>query len=95
MNIYQVLPSLAYGDAIGNNVLALNEALKEAGYQTQIYAENIDPRLSNGNVKPIKDYKDSPENIVIYHLSIGCELNEKIRGYKARIIVVYHNVSMD
>ena len=93
MNIYQVSPSLAYGDAIGNNVLALNEALKEAGYQTQIYAENIDPRLSNGNVKPIKDYKDSLENIVIYHLSIGCELNEKIRGYKARIIVVYHNVT--
>ena len=31
MKIVQILPSLAYGDAIGNDVLALNDALKEPG----------------------------------------------------------------
>ena len=40
-----MLPTLAYGDAIGNNVLAISDALKAAGYDTAIYAEIIDKRL--------------------------------------------------
>ena len=42
MKIVQLLPSMAYGDAIGNNVIALNKKLSNMGYETAVYAERID-----------------------------------------------------
>ena len=42
MKVYQMLPTLAYGDAIGNDVVALGDALEESGYETAIYAKNIE-----------------------------------------------------
>ena len=93
MKIYQMVPSLAYGDAIGNNVLALNEALEKAGHQTVIYTEFVDPRIPQEMAKPVKEYQDHETNIVIYHLAIGCELNEKVRRFKAHVIIVYHNIT--
>lgn len=42
MRIVQMLPSLAYGDAIGNDTVALKKSLEEQGYDTAIYAKYID-----------------------------------------------------
>ena len=39
MRIVQMLPSLAYGDAIGNDTVALKKSLEEQGYDTAIYAK--------------------------------------------------------
>ena len=48
MRIVQMLPSLAYGDAIGNDTVALKKSLEEQGYDTAIYAKYIDGRLPEG-----------------------------------------------
>ena len=48
MNIYQIVPSLSYGDAIGNEAIAISEVIQDMGYQTKIYASYIDPRISEG-----------------------------------------------
>ena len=45
MRIVQILPVLAFGDAVGNDTRALKDALLEAGYETEIYAAVIDERL--------------------------------------------------
>ena len=39
MRVYQMLSSLSYGDAIGNVVLVLKEAIQKLGYETEVYAE--------------------------------------------------------
>lgn len=93
MKIIQMLPSLAYGDAIGNDVLALRDALLSAGYTTEIFALAIDSRLPKGIAKLVKDYKDSEKNILIYHLAIGCELNQLLKNLKAKVVVIYHNIT--
>ena len=49
MRIVQMLPSLAYGDAIGNDTVALKKSLEEQGYDTAIYAKYIDG--STGSIK--------------------------------------------
>ena len=41
MKILQLLPTLAYGDAIGNHTIALRTVIESMGYETGIYAENI------------------------------------------------------
>ena len=36
MKIFQILPVLAFGDAVGNDTRALKDALLEAGYQLSL-----------------------------------------------------------
>lgn len=93
MKVVQILPTLAFGDAIGNDVIALHTALKTAGYKSEIYAENIDSRLPKGIAKNIEKYTEQANHIVIFHLSIGSKLTEKIQKIQAPVIIVYHNVT--
>ncbi len=93
MEIIQMLPTISYGDAIGNHVLALADALRSAGYKTKIYAENIDRRLPRGTAKKVEEYKDKSDNIILFHLSIGSRIADTLLEYKARVIIVYHNVT--
>lgn len=94
MRVIQLLPTLGYGDAIGNNVIALCKTLKKAGYRTEIYAENIDTRLGVGiaeyTAKLNKVHKD---DIIIYHLATGSDLNYRFAEFKCRKIVIYHNIT--
>ena len=48
MRIIQLLPTLSYGDGVGNDVIAIDQIIKDMGYKTKIYAENIDTRIKKG-----------------------------------------------
>lgn len=93
MRIIQLLPTMAYGDAVGNDTLAIGEALKEAGYETAIYAENIDKRLPKKAVLPIEKYKEKEGDLVIFHLSIYSKMNELVKKLKSKVVIIYHNVT--
>lgn len=93
MRVVQMLPTLAYGDAIGNNVIAIKNTLINSGYKTEIYAKNIDKRMKDPSVYPASKYCDDENNLIIYHLSTGDELNEKLLHYKAKVIIIYHNIT--
>ena len=88
MRIVQVLTSLAYGDAIGNDVLAMKKAFQQMGYTTEIYAEHIDGRLPEGTAKPVNRLVQLDSNdVVIYHFSTGTPLNYKVINCKAKLVV--------
>ncbi len=93
MRVVQMLPTMAYGDAVGNDTIALKDALESAGYETEIYAENIDPRLPKGTVHSYSEYGERPEDVIIYHMSIGSNIGNTVRHANAKKIVVYHNVT--
>lgn len=94
MKVLQVLPTLAFGDAVGNHTRALELLLKDMGYETEIYALSIDKRLGKGKAKYIEDFpRLDSDDVVFYHLSTGSELNKAIPKLKCRKIVEYHNVT--
>lgn len=94
MKVIQMVPSMAYGDAVGNDVIALHDVLKRNHFKTGIYAENIDPRLPNDLVKKISALPKLQEtDVIIWHMAIGTELNYKIADYPARKIMIYHNLT--
>lgn len=94
MKIIQLLTTMSYGDAVSNDVLALYETMRRNGYETAIYAENIDSRLRSGLVKHIKKMpKLNKDDTIIYHLSTGTELNFKLPKYNGRKILIYHNIT--
>ncbi len=95
MRVVQLLPTLAYGDAVGNDAIALHGYLYRKGYETFIYAENIDPRI---NKEVVKYYTEIPtlseDDILLYHFSTGCEaLAQVLRKCTCRKVMIYHNIT--
>jgi L-malate glycosyltransferase len=91
-NVHQILPTLSVGDAIGNEVMQIHDLLEGWGYSSEIFAENIHPQLRQ-KATHYKYYQDSPDNILIYHYSIGSNLTDFIKNLKSKIIIRYHNVT--
>ena len=72
MKIISMLPILAFGDAVGNDTIAVHNSLKKAGYDSMIVASVIDGRLGDGIATSADDLSFiKSEDIVIYHLSTG------------------------
>ena len=92
--VHQVLATLGYGDAIGNEVLGIRSVLRAAGYASEIFVETADPRL-----EPLtRDYRDlidasHPDNILILHFSLGSRASRIAYALPDRMVLVYHNIT--
>ena len=92
--VHQVLATLGYGDAIGNEVLGIRAVLRAAGYTSEIFVETADPRL-----EPLtRDYRDlidasHPDNILIHHFSIGSRASRIAYALPDRMVLIYHNIT--
>lgn len=94
MKIINMIPILAFGDAVGNDTLAIHNSLKKAGYDSMVAASYIDERLGKDVAAGTRDLSFiNPEDIVIYHLSTGHELNERFGELNCRKIIKYHNIT--
>lgn len=94
MKIIQIVPNLNYGDAIGNHVIALKHTIEEMGHKTAIYCNDIHPKITEPDVFLTSELTElKADDTVIYHMSIGSELNRKVSDLKCRKIMVYHNIT--
>lgn len=94
MKIIQILPVFAFGDAIGNDTIALHSIIKQAGYDTHIYATAIDTRLQGDFCSLIQELPElEAEDVILYHLSTGSELNYQVAKYPCKLVVIYHNIT--
>lgn len=95
MRIIQLLPTLGFGDAIGNDALALANAIKEFGYETKIIAEAVDARHPKGTATDLcSGYPELfPDDIILYHMSTGTRLNYELEKLNGRKMLIYHNIT--
>lgn len=94
MKVIQIVPTLALGDAIGNDTMALKKVIAQMGYKTEIYAHSFASSSAQKQGRQIKHLpKLHKEDVVIYHLAIGCYLNYLVAKLKCRKIIIYHNVT--
>lgn len=92
--VHQLLATLGYGDAIGNEVLGINRTLRAAGYESEIIVETADPRLEPLTV----DYRDiindiGPDDLLIHHFSLGSKASRTAYALSARMMLIYHNIT--
>ncbi len=94
MKVHQMLPTFSYGDAIGNHTLAIREALRKAGYSSEIFAYNHDPRLA-GEVRYFAELEEEmgPDDILIYHYSLSSPLSLLYMELKCKKLLIYHNIT--
>lgn len=94
MRILQILPTISFGDGVSNDCIAIKSMLEKEGYETAIYAENIDPRLRKDKIYNIQQLPQTVrDDIILYHLSTGTELNSMVLNMKGKKIIRYHNIT--
>jgi len=94
IRIHQVLATLGYGDAIGHEVLGIQEVLRRQGYESEIFVESADYRL-----EPLtRDYRElvdfsHPDNLLIHHFSLGSKASRTAFALPDRMALIYHNIT--
>lgn len=92
--IHQVLATLGYGDAIGNEVLGIQRALRNAGYESEIFVQTAEPRVEDLTLH-YSELRDAshPDNILIHHFSIGSRASRMAYALPDRMVLIYHNIT--
>ena len=92
--VHQLLAALSYGDAIGNEALAIQAHLRAAGFEPDIFAEGVHPRMAH-LARPLWEYGSvsSPQTVCLFHFSIGSASGRLIHRAPDRLVVIYHNIT--
>ncbi|MCP3098537.1 glycosyltransferase [Myxococcus sp. K15C18031901] len=92
--IHQLLPRLAWGDAVGNQVRYLQGLLRQWGHPSEIYAEDWDDACKD-QVRHVRDCaRDATDDTVwVIHHSFESRLVPLIARTPGRKLLVYHNVT--
>ena len=94
MNIHQFLTSYSYGDAIGNEALEIQNFLREKGHTSEIFALFYHPRYADQIINYLEyDRYSNPENIIIFHFSIGSPVTKKFLRAPDKKVIIYHNIT--
>jgi glycosyltransferase involved in cell wall biosynthesis len=94
MNIHQFATSLSYGDAISDEMLEIQSALRDKGHTSEIFIRFYEPRMAK-YAHDFREYKafSSPNNIVIFHFSIGSPISKMFFRIPDKRIMIYHNIT--
>lgn len=92
--VHQILATLGYGDAIGHEVLGIRQALRAAGFDSEVIVETADPRLEDLTM----DYREvvsdiAADDLLIHHFSLGSRASRTAFALPARMMLVYHNIT--
>jgi len=92
--VHQLLAALSYGDAIGNEALAIQKHVRAAGFASDIFAEKTHPRVAH-LARPLWEYEEvsSPETVCLYHFSIGSAAGRLAWHAPDRLVSIYHNIT--
>lgn len=92
--VHQLLAALSYGDAIGNEALAIRSHLRSAGFDSEIYAEGVHPRMAH-LARRLWEYERTAdaETVCLYHFSIGSAASRLAFHGPHRLVCVYHNIT--
>ncbi len=92
--VHQLVNHLSRGDAIGHDVLTIQDRLRAAGYPSEIFCLHHGPGLA-GRHRPASSFPDhsSPDNILLWHFSIGTSLFELAAQARDTVVMRYHNIT--
>ena len=97
MKIVQVSEALSFGDAISNDVVAIDKLLKENELSGGIFVtnrNNIDKRYLNNIAKTIDDFPVmNKEDILLLHHAIANDFCYALPKLKCKKVLVYHNIT--
>jgi glycosyltransferase involved in cell wall biosynthesis len=92
--VHQVIPVLSPHDAVGNHTLQVRDALRGAGFESEVFAEH---RFGHhaGTGQLLTDFPEqaAAPDLVIYQSSTGSPAVEWLLRRSDRLVVNYHNIT--
>lgn len=94
MNVHQFATSLVAGDAISDEMLEIRSVLREKGFASEIFTHGFEPATA-AEVRSYREYRafSSPDNIILFHFSIGSPVSKMAFQVPDRKIMIYHNIT--
>jgi glycosyltransferase involved in cell wall biosynthesis len=91
--VHQILPALHHGDAVGNEALAWRRHLREAGFQSEIFAGVVDHAIATEG-RPLGEWPgEDPESITVFHYGPGSIVGRRAAEARGPLVLRYHNVT--
>lgn len=92
--IIQIVSSLNFGDAVGNDVMAIQNYLRKDGFVTGIFTNNIHVKIPKGTAYLIDKLPElRKDDLVLYHFASEDPLAELIKKAPCEVVLRYHNVT--
>lgn len=90
--IHQFHPSCATGDGVTNGMLFTQRLLRQLGFESDIFCENIPEELS-GDVRHLSTLASQKDGLLFVHHSLGYENAHWLHGLEIPKVLVYHNIT--
>jgi glycosyltransferase involved in cell wall biosynthesis len=90
--VHQYHPGSAQGDAVTNSMLLIQRLLREAGLESEIYCDHVDPDMSE-LLRPASTLPRHDGYVLIVHVSLGFRHFDEIAGLAASKVLTYHNIT--
>ena len=90
----QIVPTLAYGDAIGNDALELQRLFWSRGVQSEIFVDEAKPEM----LAFARSWRDrrparAEGGPLLIHVSMGNDAIDEVAKLPGRKAVIYHNIT--
>jgi len=87
--------TITTANAVSNDVLGMYEVLKRRGHEVRVHADEwTHPTLRVRHAMRLQDFLQDPQDILIYHYSIGWGLAlQLLQEIGCRTVIKYHNVT--
>lgn len=92
--VHQFVPALIPRDATGTHTLLLRDALRAAGWRSEIFAEATHDELSGESV-PVEQYPAhaAPGDVLVYQFSTSSMVADLLAERPEALVIDYHNVT--
>ncbi|MCC6275780.1 MAG: glycosyltransferase family 4 protein [Leptospiraceae bacterium] len=90
-NLHQFSAGFNPGDAISNEMLAIQKYFLKIGIRGNLYSENIGK--DKKTCKKFRSYSESRNDLIVYHHSIHSNVLDFVLKAQAPKILIYHNVT--
>lgn len=94
-HVHQVLPSLHVADASGAHTLHARDALRRAGFESEVFVDHVDPELEAEVMRfeALDDHVAGSKTAIIYQFAVGSRLADLLISRSEPLIVNYHNLT--
>ncbi|MGK9234966.1 glycosyltransferase [Inquilinus limosus] len=90
--IHQFHAGSGYGDGVTNSMLFIQRILRSAGYRSEIYTADVDPRLSQ-RLRSFDTFANRLDELLLVHYSHGHQHHDWIEQCKGPRVLIYHSIT--
>ena len=94
MTLYQLVPALHRGDAIGDSILAIRDQAQRRGHRAEIFAIDRDPELAR-EARSFEQFGTDydPRSVTLLHFALASPWSERFGALRGPKVLVYHNIT--